>query len=381
MANTTGCGEAAAILARPTLEDVAAKFQEWLHLPDVMPLYATLGVIAANHLPGDPVWLGLVAPPSSAKTEILNATVQLPHVRSAATLTPAGLLSGTSKRERAAASRGGLLRELGEFGILVMKDFGSVLSMRPDAKAETLAALREVYDGAWTRHIGTDGGQALSWRGKVGLLFGVTPVVDSHSAVMGAMGERFLLCRIPPSARAQGTRALVHMGTGTAQMRDELAASVAALFAPGLVPPGPLTSEEQDRLGDLAFLAVRLRSTVERDRYSREIENVHGAEGPARLILCLAHLFAGLLSLGCPRDLAMSVVERVARDSVPPLRRVAFEWLSEQSEPQDTGAVAHALRLPAVTVRRVLEDLAAYDLIAQYKTGRGRSDQWQALPG
>lgn len=372
----TCSGNVVATLERPTLENVAAKFQEWLHLPDVMPLYATLGAIAANRLPGDPVWLGLVAPPSSAKTEILNATSQLPNVRCAATLTPAGLLSGTSKKERAAAARGGLLRELGEFGILIMKDFGSVLSMRPDAKAETLAALREVYDGSWTRHLGTDGGQALSWRGKVGLLFGVTPALDSHSSVMGSMGERFLLCRIPPSVRAQGTRALFHMGAGTALMRDELAACVAALLAPGLLPLSPLTSEEKDRLGEIAYLAVRLRSTVERDRYSREIENVHGAEGPARLILCLAHLLAGLLSLGCARDFAMRVVERVAHDSVPPLRRGAFEWLAAQAAPQDTAAVAHALRLPTVTIRRVLEDLAAYDLVTQSKGGRGNSDQW-----
>jgi hypothetical protein len=41
----------------------------------------------------------------------------------------------------------------------VLKDFGSVLSMHPETKAETLAALREVYDGAWARHLGTDGGR------------------------------------------------------------------------------------------------------------------------------------------------------------------------------------------------------------------------------
>src|SRR5262245_3493406 len=51
-------------------------------------------------------------------------------------------------RRIALTPQGGLLRQIGDFGILALKDFGSILSMRPDAKAELLAALRELYDGA-----------------------------------------------------------------------------------------------------------------------------------------------------------------------------------------------------------------------------------------
>src|SRR5262249_17979351 len=125
-------------------------FEHWLLLKDRTPVLAALGAIAANYLEGDPVWRGIIAPPSSAKTEILNAPASLPHVVQAATVTPAGLLSGTPKKQYAAGARGGLLRQIGDFGIIVLKDFGSVLSMHPETKAETLAALREVYDGAWT---------------------------------------------------------------------------------------------------------------------------------------------------------------------------------------------------------------------------------------
>src|SRR5215472_11844560 len=204
------------------IERVLEVFEHWLILPSRTPVYAVLGAVAANRLPGIPVWLGLVAPPSSAKTEILNSISTLPFVYQAATVTPAALLSGVPKKQHHKTAVGGLLRQLGSFGIISLKDFGSVLSMRPDLKTETLAALREIFDNAWTRHLGTEGGRTLSWRGKVGLVFGCTGVIDSHYSVIGAMGDRFLLNRLAPCA-GQFKRALKHSGTVTGQMRKELA--------------------------------------------------------------------------------------------------------------------------------------------------------------
>src|SRR5262245_22573817 len=104
-------------------------FDHWLILRDTVPIYAVLGTVAANLLDGDPVWLGLIGPPSSAKTEILNSTLLVPHVVQAATLTPAGCLSGTPKHQKDKNAKGGLLNKIGDFGIIVLKDFGSILSM------------------------------------------------------------------------------------------------------------------------------------------------------------------------------------------------------------------------------------------------------------
>ena len=61
---------------RRPIDEVIEVFERWLILKDPTPLYAVLGAVAANLLPGDPVWLGLIAPPSSAKTEILNSLVE-----------------------------------------------------------------------------------------------------------------------------------------------------------------------------------------------------------------------------------------------------------------------------------------------------------------
>ena len=62
------------------LAEVIRVFDKWLALNDKTPVNAMLGTVAANLLAGDPVWLGLIAPPSSAKTELLNSLSRLPYV-------------------------------------------------------------------------------------------------------------------------------------------------------------------------------------------------------------------------------------------------------------------------------------------------------------
>jgi hypothetical protein len=380
--------QAAPITATPcTIKETLDVFARWLILQDVTPVYAMLGAIAANLLPGDPVWLGIIGPPSSAKTEILNSTSGLPYVRQAATLSPAGLLSGTPARHRAVGTAGGLLNEIGSFGILVLKDFGSILSMRSDPKAELLAALREIYDGQWIRRLGSDGGRVLSWSGKLGLLFASTNVIDMHYSVIGTMGDRFLLSRMMPEDKKQFARALRHSGIVTTQMRKELAEAVAGLFAGRKTEPQAISVNEIEQINKTVRLVVRLRGAVERDRYSRVIEAVYGIEGTARIGLTLDRLLAGLDTLGLDRDLAMEVVERVAMDSVPPLRRRAYECLCqakdviENFQSLSTSEVAEILELPTITVRRILEDLVAYGLIKRTSQGPGLTDLWCAGSG
>jgi hypothetical protein len=172
-------------------------FSKWFHLPDPGVLLVVLGAYAANRMDGTPVWLLIVGPPSAGKTEILNSLCVLPDVFPTGTLTEASLLSGTRKREKAKDATGGLLQRMGSFGVILAKDFTSILSISHEPRTALLAALREIYDGSWTRHVGVDGGRTLTWTGKVGLIAGCTPTIDSYHAVISAMGDRFLMFRMP----------------------------------------------------------------------------------------------------------------------------------------------------------------------------------------
>ena len=358
-----------------TLDEARATFRRWLFLPDSGALDVVLGTVAANRLEGDPVWTLLVGPPGGGKSELLNAISGLDDAHPAGTLTEASLLSGTPKKEHDPAAKGGLLRLIGGHGIIVCKDFGSVLSMNRDARAGVLAALREVYDGAWTRHVGTDGGKTLSWTGKVGLVGGCTPTIDRHHAVMGAMGERFTLYRLPEvDADLQAREALRHAGREKT-MRADLAEAARSVLA-GAREPQERTDRETDRLIALATFVVRARSAVERDGYSRDIELVPGAEAPTRLVIVLARLLEGLDAIGCARPEALVVVTKAALDSIPALRRAVLSTLAGEQDAADTNSIAEAVRHPAQTSRRALEDLVAHGLVECKRQGEGKAHLW-----
>jgi hypothetical protein len=374
-------GATRAAMANPLrmkLSTVVTTFKKWLHLPDSMSLYVVLGALAANLLPGDPLWLLMIGPPGSGKTELILPLAKLANVIMASTLTEAALLSGTASRDKAKESSGGLLRLIGTFGILLCKDFTSVLSMNRDSRAAVLAALREIYDGSWTRHVGTDGGKSMAWNGKLGLIAGCTSVIDQHHAVTAAMGERFVMYRMPPiDEDALASRALDHQGS-EATMRMELAAAVNGLFLNLQLPEHCIVEgDERTKLIALAAFTVRCRSSVERDGYTREVELIPEAEAPGRLALALARLLVGVTAIGAPRVEAWRVVSKVALDCIPALRLRVITMLAGANVPVDTTTVATAIKYPTQTTRRALEDLAAHGVVKRQPGGKGKADLWE----
>jgi hypothetical protein len=357
-----------------TLDEVTKAFTARLELSETDALLAMLGAKAALALPGDPVWLLVIDGSSGGKTEMVMPLAALPDVHLCALLTEAGLLSGTSRKERAENATGGVLRQVDKRGVILMKDFTSVLSMQRDTRAQTLAALREIHDGSWARPVGTDGGQMLRWSGKCSVVAGCTEAWDTAHAVVSMMGDRFLCVRPRHNSRDKfAGRALSGAGDEV-EVRAELAQIVRALFNTPLGVPVPLPNREL--LVGVADLVTLARSPVQRDGRG-ELVLVLAPEMPGRFVKALKGLWDGLTALGCDRPTAWRVVMRVAFDSMPRIRRKVLEVLAGADDWVHTREARAQARLPRTTAVRALEDLHAHGLVDREEGKPPKGDRWQ----
>lgn len=344
-----------------------ATFRKWLgNEYDLDALDATLAVAATEQLGGDPPWLLIVSGSGAAKTETVAATAGInAHITS--TITSEGaLLSATSKKEQSKDANGGLLRKIGDRGLLVIKDFTSILSMSRDARSSVLAALREVYDGKWERNVGVDGGRQLTWIGRIVVLGAVTTAYDSAHAVIAAMGDRFALVRMDSATTktrlAAGRRALGNVNQEE-QMRAELAAAVGEVLTNLDFEAAEISDEDQDVLLGVADLVTLARTAVERD-YRGDVIDAHAPEMPTRFAKMLGQIVRGGRAIGMARTHALNVAVRVGGDSMPPLRlAILFDVMVNPGS--RTADVRKRLQKPHNTVDRELQALHMLGLLVQ----------------
>jgi hypothetical protein len=335
----------------------------------------TLAAAACEQLDGDPPWVLIVGGSGNAKTETVQAVHTAPRVTVTSTITsPGALLSGTPRREKVKGSTGGLLRKLGDRGVLVIKDVTSILSMNTNTRTEVIAALREIHDGRWERNVGTDGGQTLTWEGRLIVIGAVTTAWDAHHAVVGAMGDRFVLLRLDltdDGRLAVARRSILNAGAEK-QMRADLAAAAAGVLA-GIDPtPVELTAEEVEQLVEVADFVTRARTAVETD-WRGDPTEPHALEAPTRFVKELVQIARGAAAIGLDRGAVVRLALRCARDSMPPLRLAVL--LDLLAHPDSTvSAVARRVERPRSTVSRCLDVLVLLGLVDRTDRPQGLGD-------
>ena len=367
------------------LSDLKGITGKWLYLADPYVIDVMVAVYVANRMNADPVWHLFISSPSNAKTELLRSFEGYKNSYFLSNLTPSTLVSGqVVKNGKPDPS---LLLRLNN-KMVILKDFTSVLSMRSENQQEILAQLREAYDGQYSKTFGN--GKEVNWNGQFGLMAACTPVYDAHYAVIGSMGERFLIYRIERGDDEKtGLRAQQIVGKEK-QMRCEIRDAVHK-FIKQFESLENIKVRKDEAINSmilsLASFCAYGRCPVRRD-HNGDVTYLPIPEGTPRLVKQFIQMAVALATVQGKNKIDMEVYEiikKIARDLLPTHRLKILEYLwNEQaleilSENRKTGDIAVGVNLITKTTLRTLEDLMLVGMLNRFQPGDGENSpyQWQ----
>jgi len=350
--------------------DIIQSAENFLYLtPDTKyVLKTTTASVLANYSVDDPVWLQIIAPPSSAKTEIILGHSGIPEAWNKSSLTSKTLISGERSNEKAS-----LLLQIGRFGIFLIKDFTTILELPYNERAEIFAQLREIYDGYYSKSFGT--GKTISWYGKLGIVSGCTPIIEKYTPNLTALGERFLFARIDDYTKEYEDKALDKALGGDSEeisnYRDSLKNTISEFVKSRLDKAIDfklvLNNDHINTLKKYSRFIAKVRSNVVRDTYNRDSILVKPfSESPMRVSKQLMSILKGLcITDNCesPKDEHFAHLARLTLDNLPPLKREFIDNVTKEGTYRVDLARALGYSENNGFFKRNIEDLARLEIV------------------
>lgn len=353
-------------------DEILSTFNKWLHIEDEDGIDIIFATAIASMIPGDPIWLFVVASPGATKTEIVRA-FDGPHIYPVDWITPQSLISGFRAKKGVNID---ILPDL-DGKLLVIKDFTTILEKPEKTKDDLFSSLRAAYDGSLAIAFGS-GVKRKAVTARFGILAAVTQAIDKYYKIHTLLGERFLKLR-PFTDRKQAVKsAIKHSGQENA-MREEtkevirIALDFYKLRAKNPRQPSDDTAE---KIGALADLTAILRTGIPRG-HGHEIRHEPEPEVGTRLGKQFIRMAQALLTYGA---YDYSKIVRLAEDTVPKPRIRIIRALQKHGKLSTTDLVDTA-RLPKFVVldtgeelnvlgvieRRLDSDTYVHELIPEFK--------------
>lgn len=352
-----------------TLEQAKETITKWLVISDKEVIDVVFAFAIAERLPGDPLWLFLIAPPGGGKTELLRAMEgeKYYHLSDLTSKTfVSGLMLGQGETRHKIED---LLPQLNR-KVLIFKDFTTVLEKNKDERREIIAQLREIYDGSFAKKFGTIN-HKVEYKARFGFIAGVTPIIDKHWKIMQQLGERFLKWRMLDDAQAQTKKAEQNEGNEL-DMRREIKEAVMG-FLTYLAPlPPDISQEQSQQLIDAAhFLAIcRTPVTIQSAQTDFYFDYIPTPEIPTRVVKQLKKFCKALAIVRGKKEVTQEEVNtalKIVEHTCPPDRLAVLKAINSLYPGYGDGVsvsmVKHAVKLPETSLRRVCEQLELLDLI------------------
>lgn len=357
---------------RVDCKEVYEVFTKWLHMPDTTLIDVVFGTVLANRLPGDPLWMFIVAPPGGTKTEPLISMSGGAGIEMLSSLTPHTLISGSNINGGPDPSLVPALNGK----ILLIKDFTTILGLPSMERDEIISILRDVYDGECAKAFGN--GVIRRYKSKFGIIAATTPIIEQMTEEHAQLGERFLRWRnwIPEKIKARRPyieKALSN-ATKEVELRTELN-SIAKRVLLGKYEHIPSMSRDmEERVIALSQWTSMMRGTVSRDKFTKEILFKSFTELGTRLCKQFLKLLRGIAMFRGEKTVSEStyaICVTVARASCSQRYLDAVDGFIEMdyTKSHTTLELQKHIGLPSSTCATVLTNLEMLGIISREITG------------
>lgn len=130
------------------LDELKTKIRKWYSLEDEEALEIILAVAIEHDMIGDPLWIFLIGPPSSGRTELVRALRGCQYCYSISNLTHHTFVSGLARGNYIDID---LLPKIDK-KCVVIKDLSTLLSRADGERRAIFGQLRDIYDGSYSPH-------------------------------------------------------------------------------------------------------------------------------------------------------------------------------------------------------------------------------------
>lgn len=376
------------------LEDIISKFREFFVLKDegVVPLVMASFISNRLSTVNAPVWLLLVAESSGGKTEIIDMFSELSNdtyklAYHVSDLSPQTFISGMQN----GATETSLLHKINGRMVFI-KDFTTLLQKNKEARREILSQFREIYDGAFNKDFGT--GKAVHWKGRIGIIAGLTPPALETMAQYASMGERFLnYYMTQPTDNELAVAIKANYSRDIKKIKEELSHIVGKyiytmcqLAEETTLEAQQLDDELLNELNKVAQFATRARSPINTDFKTGEPIGMPSIERFPRFAIQLQNLakafviMNGTQGQGKITQAQKKILYKIALDSIPRTRRAVLQILAA-NRAVSTSAAAASLGFTTPIMRGYLAQLASLSLAIRIpQGGQGNEDAWKIVP-
>lgn len=356
----------------------------WFHDPDLEAIRILAANIYAHKFLNDmPAWLFILGPGGSGKTTLgINPFLTVPRSHEVGDITVAGLLSVDKSNKQPVTH--GLLKDSGNDGIWLFKDFTTMLTKDHQVFGEFMGKLREIHDGRYSRHLGQ--ANRLPWAGKVTCHVACTNAIESRLAASRDFGERFLIVRWRPptdkhAAMTAARRQAPHREAIMSRAQDLITSMIKD-------PPKVLATDlyfspsEAELLDTLVLLVSKLSVSGTRD--SRGCLTEIGDESfPTRHVQSLSTIIRGhalMMGHATLTTTEFKLAHRIMLDTLPITRfRILQAIHPDPNSVYTRSALQDATGIPKTTLARELEILEHIGALESFENNYRWSDETRSM--